>query len=118
MAAKYIIDGEGVTRYTHFGEGQYQETESAIRMLLTETGVDLSELPADSIIASSTESYEIPRTEQTMELYLGTDRNYAFNFFQPSYIGNEQYYENIGSNDWQKKPISGNLLEELKTKYI
>lgn len=101
--AKYIIDGEGVTRYTHFGEGQYQETESAIRMLLTETGVDLSELPADSIIASSTESYEIPRTEQTMELYLGTDRNYAFNFFQPSYIGNEQYYENIGSNDWQKE---------------
>ena len=101
--AKYLLDKDGIIRYTHFGEGQYQETESAIRMLLTETGVESSMLPEISIALTSPESSEIPRSQQTMELYLGTDRNYAFNLFQQPYIGNEQYYENIRSNDWQKE---------------
>ena len=38
--AKYIIDKEGFIRYTHFGEGAYDETEEAIRELLKETGVE------------------------------------------------------------------------------
>ena len=100
----------------HFGEGQYQETESVIRMLLTEIGADLSELPLDNTLPSPTESSGIPRSEQTMELYLGTDRNYAFNFFRPSYIGNEQYYENIQSLDWQKETNFKNLLRREKDK--
>ena len=32
--AKYLIDAEGNVRYTHFGEGAYEETETAIRELL------------------------------------------------------------------------------------
>ena len=100
----------------HFGEGQYQETESVIRTLLTEMGAALSELPLDDTIQSQTESSEIPRSEQTMELYLGTDRNYAFNFFHPSYIGNEQYYENIQSPNWQKENNFKNLLRREKDK--
>lgn len=32
--AHYLIDQEGKVRYTHFGEGQYEETEGAIRALL------------------------------------------------------------------------------------
>ena len=114
--AKYLFDKDGVTRYMHFGEGQYQETESVIRTLLTEMGADLSELPLDDTIQSPTESSEIPRSEQTMELYLGTDRNYAFNFFHPSYIGNEQYYENIQSPNWQKETNFKNLLRREKDK--
>ena len=39
--AKYLIDKEGVVRYTHFGEGAYSETEANIRALLEETGADL-----------------------------------------------------------------------------
>ena len=34
--AKYLIDKEGVIRYTHFGEGKYQETEKMIQELLGE----------------------------------------------------------------------------------
>lgn len=36
--AKYLIDAEGRVRYTHFGEGSYDETERAIRSLLAEAG--------------------------------------------------------------------------------
>ena len=32
--AKYLIDAEGNIRYTHFGEGEYEETEEAISSLL------------------------------------------------------------------------------------
>ena len=40
--AKYLIDADGVIRYEHFGEGQYDETDLAIQSLLKEAGVDLS----------------------------------------------------------------------------
>jgi thiol-disulfide isomerase/thioredoxin len=36
--AKYLVDGEGLVRYTHFGEGDYEETDLAIRSLLAELG--------------------------------------------------------------------------------
>jgi cytochrome c biogenesis protein CcdA/thiol-disulfide isomerase/thioredoxin len=36
--AKYLIDADGQVRYTHFGEGQYETTEEAIRTLLAEAG--------------------------------------------------------------------------------
>lgn len=39
--AKYLIDADGYIRYTHFGEGGYEETEEAIRSLLAEIGVDV-----------------------------------------------------------------------------
>ncbi len=32
--AHYLIDKDGVIRYVHFGEGQYEETENVIRYLL------------------------------------------------------------------------------------
>jgi len=32
--AKYLIDKNGVVRYTHFGEGEYEETEENIVKLL------------------------------------------------------------------------------------
>jgi cytochrome c biogenesis protein CcdA/thiol-disulfide isomerase/thioredoxin len=36
--AKYLIDAQGRVRYTHFGEGDYETTERAIRSLLAEAG--------------------------------------------------------------------------------
>jgi cytochrome c biogenesis protein CcdA/thiol-disulfide isomerase/thioredoxin len=36
--AKYLIDAGGHVRYVHFGEGEYEETEAAIRELLAEAG--------------------------------------------------------------------------------
>jgi thiol-disulfide isomerase/thioredoxin len=36
--ATYLIDKSGRIVYTHFGEGQYEETEAAIRRLLAQPG--------------------------------------------------------------------------------
>lgn len=36
--AKYLIDKNGKIRYTHFGEGEYDQTEQMIQKLLGETG--------------------------------------------------------------------------------
>ena len=38
--SKYLVDARGRVRYTHIGEGAYEETEAAIRSLLAEAGAD------------------------------------------------------------------------------
>ena len=38
--SEYLIDKDGVIRYTHIGEGAYTETENVIRELLAELGSD------------------------------------------------------------------------------
>ncbi len=65
--AKYLIDRNGHVRYFHFGEGEYAETEEAIRTLLGEDAPPASGLADDS-----------PRGLVTPESYLGfarLDRN-------------------------------------------
>ena len=41
--AKYLIDAQGYIRYTHFGEGNYEETDAAIASLLKEAGIVASD---------------------------------------------------------------------------
>ena len=66
--AKYLIDAEGQVRYTHFGEGEYEETEAAIRALLREAGT--TDLGAGARADSGFE----PSRQTTPETYLGSDR--------------------------------------------
>lgn len=63
--AKYLIDAEGYVRYTHFGEGDYEETNKAIMSLLKEIGA------ADE--GSEPMQREPPAIRRTMtpETYLG-----------------------------------------------
>ncbi len=42
---KYLIDSAGAVRYDRIGEGAYEQTEHAIRLLLEENGADLSAVP-------------------------------------------------------------------------
>jgi thiol-disulfide isomerase/thioredoxin len=65
--AKYLIGKDGYIRYTHFGEGKYEETEEAIVALLSEidpnTKSNISNMPD-----------ETPKNRRTPELYLGYSR--------------------------------------------
>jgi cytochrome c biogenesis protein CcdA/thiol-disulfide isomerase/thioredoxin len=61
--AKYLIDRQGHVRYYHFGEGEYAETEEAIRTLL-----------GDSAPAASGLADESPHGLVTPESYLGYKR--------------------------------------------
>jgi cytochrome c biogenesis protein CcdA/thiol-disulfide isomerase/thioredoxin len=65
--ADYLIDAHGQVRYKAVGEGDYGETETAIRALLAEAG--------DQVGAKSQPNGVIvPSQEATPETYLGTAR--------------------------------------------
>jgi cytochrome c biogenesis protein CcdA/thiol-disulfide isomerase/thioredoxin len=81
--AKYIIDKEGNVRYTHFGEGAYEETEQVISYLLSEGKTVKSEVDF-SMVESSEEGV------QTGETYLGTDRHVIGGSMSARMPGNRQ----------------------------
>ncbi|NCN06650.1 MAG: cytochrome c biogenesis protein DipZ [Candidatus Pacebacteria bacterium] len=64
--AKYLIDAEGLIRYTHFGEGKYDETERVIQNLLKEAGSIITDTTPDN---PTYQNYA-----QTHETYLGYAR--------------------------------------------
>ena len=80
--AKYLIDKDSRIRYTHFGEGKYDETEMMIQKLLSETGQEISE-------EINTQTYSID--SRTPEIYLGSRRY------------NGQGYLNL-SGGWKSTP--------------
>ncbi len=63
--AHYLIDQKGKIRYTHFGEGNYVETENAIRKLLSENAITATE-PT------------VPAHQLTPETYLGWGRGQSY----------------------------------------
>lgn len=69
--AKYLIDARGRVRYTHFGEGDYRETEDAIRVLLAEAGDE----PGTSRAKTRKEAVT---ASATPESYLGAARAERF----------------------------------------
>ena len=66
--AKYLIDKDGKVRYTHFGEGDYTETEVAIQALLKESGSKIT----DTVDKDSGNSTVLDG--QTPETYFGYER--------------------------------------------
>jgi len=70
--AKYLIDKDGIIRYVHFGEGRYAETEEAIKMLLGQSGKNVS----SELIKLPDQT---PTNLLTQETYLGFKRmsNYS-----------------------------------------
>jgi cytochrome c biogenesis protein CcdA/thiol-disulfide isomerase/thioredoxin len=72
--AEYLIDANGRIRRTHFGEGEYDRMEEAIRELLKENGQLLSG-PLTGL------PDETPDGEQSPETYLGAKR---MEYFYPT----------------------------------
>ena len=72
--AKYFVDRRGHVRYAHFGEGDYEESERVIRLLLAED--------ADGALVSEDIEDETPTGAQTPESYLGYERIERFTGFR------------------------------------
>ncbi len=84
--AKYLIGPTMDVRYLHFGEGDYDGTEVAIREALIDTGRDISHIPFGT---TAVEPQRDPdRGRQTRELYGGTYRNYG----RVQYAAQGEYY--------------------------
>jgi cytochrome c biogenesis protein CcdA/thiol-disulfide isomerase/thioredoxin len=64
--AKYLIDRKGHLRFVHFGEGEYDTTESRIRTLI---GENAQMLPVSNELSDPT-----PKGVMTPESYLGYQR--------------------------------------------
>jgi cytochrome c biogenesis protein CcdA/thiol-disulfide isomerase/thioredoxin len=67
--AEYLIDKTGQVRHVHFGEGDYDGSEQAIRSLLAEAGA--SSLPASTAGVADATPKELVMTPES---YLGTAR--------------------------------------------
>ncbi len=82
--AKYLIDKDGNIRYTHFGEGNYDDTEIAIQELLAETGVEVSETPDNPVDLTY---------GRTPETYLGSTRsnNESYLSYEGKWTQDEEY---------------------------
>ena len=94
--AKYLVDKDGLIRYTHFGEGAYDETELWIRGLLEEAGADLSDVSA-STLAEPEYDDNVRGTDRetglTREIYAGFERNYSALLSSAPYVLHQEYYE-------------------------
>ena len=66
--ADYLIDSTGTIRHVSIGEGDYGQTESFIRQLLTAANPNV-DLPPSTKVADTT-----PTSRQTAEIYLGAER--------------------------------------------
>ncbi|MBI4276263.1 redoxin domain-containing protein [Candidatus Uhrbacteria bacterium] len=64
--AKYFIDKDGYVRYSHFGEGAYDESEEMIRALLEEAGATME--------SGDVENPTYENYARTPEIYLGSAR--------------------------------------------
>ena len=104
--AKYLIDANGVVRYTHFGEGEYDETEHHIRALLEEAGSDVSDIAVNPdegpkydarALGTSRENND----SQTREIYGGWQRNASTSGL---YIAHTQYYDGANLTQFYRDP--------------
>ena len=76
--AVYLADAEGRIRYHHFGEGDYDECERAIQMLLREAGV---EDVADDLVSIAPDGFEAQAdwaNLESPETYLGYEQARGF----------------------------------------
>lgn len=122
--AHYLIDKDGQVRREHFGEGEYDQTEAAIRDLLKESGSSLSNQPVFK------DSQDPPITQgQTPETYLGYERGQNFanvNEFQADSSREYEEKMDLASNQWSvsgfwniggKDSVSGGDSSKLKIKF-
>ena len=84
--AKYLVGGTGRIVYRHYGEGNYAETELAIREALEQAGADLSLISLGGVEAPERDP---AATRITRELYFGYERNWQS---RGVYAAQEEYY--------------------------
>ena len=96
----YLIDANGQVRRVHSGEGEYRESEQAIRQLLTENGAFLGD--DEFTVGGDDDALDYITEQQTAETYLGTKR--ASNFASPEALASNPntftYPETLNSDFW------------------
>jgi len=76
--ALYLLDGTGRVRYTHFGEGEYEESERRIQELLTESGATVSGRQLSVVKGQGIEAAADWPDLRSPENYVGFQRTEGF----------------------------------------
>lgn len=118
--AHYFIDAQGRTRYHHFGEGDYDESERVIQELLAEAGDKDYSRDLVTVKASGAEAAPSMTETQSPETYIGYSR--AENFVSPGGAVKDRshVYESETpkldqwalTGDWTISPESATLNKE------
>lgn len=105
--ALYFVDAKGKIRHSHFGEGEYQQSEEQIQKLLVEAGVGGSRNELASVDASGAEAAADWNDLESGENYLGYGR--TENFVSGSTAADKRRVysppSRLGLNEWA---LSGN----------
>ncbi|WP_276120101.1 cytochrome c biogenesis protein DipZ [Pararhizobium qamdonense] len=100
--AHYLIDASGKVRYTHFGEGNYRQTEKAIQDLLHEAGDQAADATPATPVANGAEVGADLQHLRSGETYVGYKQ--ASNFVSPGGlkpdISQEYAAGDPGLNEW------------------
>lgn len=93
--SSYLIDAKGKVRRVHYGEGEYDMTEEAIRKLLKESG---RSLPSSTDMASTNGQ----AADITPETYLGARRATNYAGKEPLVLGDHAFSggQDKSSNGW------------------
>jgi cytochrome c biogenesis protein CcdA/thiol-disulfide isomerase/thioredoxin len=100
--AHYFIDAQGRVRYHHFGEGDYDQSERVIQLLLEEAGKSGVSAGLVAMSATGAEAASNGKDVQSPETYVGYNR--SENFASPGGIANDTarvYTTGVpGLNQW------------------
>ena len=122
--AKYLIDAKGNIRYTHFGEGNYEETDMAIMSLLAEIGHEMS---GDTVSQEETggrrqispETYLGSRSWPALGNKKGDPSDSVISYKTPSSMKLNEYYL---AGDWQLRDEERQVLVkdggEIRMKFL
>ncbi len=107
--AKYLIDAKGRIRYTHFGEGAYEETDAAIASLLAELGAagKADVAITDTIKARRSISHETYLGARSIEDCANCGTNEVGNYVLPTTL---QLGEYALAGQWQLKEDERRVL--------
>jgi len=108
--ADYLIDANGDVRHTQFGEGDYQQSEAAVRELLFQAGVKHLPPPITAKIPMASNGIA------TLETYLGAERAQAENF-SPAVRKGVHSYQGNGSLQLNQGALKGvwNVTSQFAT---
>src|SRR5207248_3675207 len=100
--ALYFVDGRGRIRRHRFGEGDYEESERVLQMLLAEGGADVDR----SLVRLQPQGVELPADWDNLrspENYLGYERTLGFVSPGGPVLGERHRYSappSLARNEW------------------
>lgn len=124
--AKYLIDADGYIRYTHFGEGGYEETDAAIASLLGELGVQMPEATSSVSQANGTyygdvtpETYLSSRSWPAFGNSVGNPSDQVVQYKAPDTMTLHKYYFD---GSWQlvddEREVLASDTGEIRMKFL